>query len=133
MKTHLYTCLFLVAIILFFISCKKEKDNQTTSQKVIGTWQMQSDIYHENVQGVEYSDTTLGMGATLEFKTNGKVYYNFLGQQDSANYTIKSDSVIDIVDVDTYDIKTLTTNQFVLFSKSVDSSGTYEETINLIK
>ena len=94
---------------------------------------MQSDIYHENVGGVDYSDTTRGMGTTLEFRTSGKVYYDFLGQQDSSDYIINSDSVLTIVDVDTYDIKTLTNNQFVLFTKATDSSGTYEETINLIK
>lgn len=133
MKKHLYCCLFISATTLFFISCKKEKDNQTTSQKVIGTWQVQSDIYHENVNGVEYSDTTGGMGASIEFRTSGKVYYDFLGQQDSSEYIINSDSVLTIVDVDTYDIKTLTNNQFVLFTKAADSSGAYEETINLVK
>ena len=61
MKTIINSVLLIVLLTLFFAACKKKSAGLTTAEKVQGTWQLQSDIYHQHVGGVDYSDTTWEM------------------------------------------------------------------------
>lgn len=105
----------------------------TTAEKVQGTWQLQSDIYHEFVNGENNSDTTSGISSTIEFRKDGKVYANIQGEKDTSAYSLSGDTQI-IMDQDqTYEIKTLTSNSFILYSKETQGADYYEETISLKK
>ena len=125
--------LLLILIVFSFTACKKKQVTLTTAEKVQGTWQLQSEIYHQNVGGVDFSDTTLGNGATIEFRNDNKVYSDIQGQKDTSVYILTGDTQITLNGTDTYDIKSLTSNLFVLYTKQTQGSDYYEGTITLIK
>ncbi len=133
MKTIINSVLIIALLTLFFAACKKKSAGLTTAEKVQGTWQLQSDIYHQHVGGVDYSDTTLGNGATIEFRSDNKAYSDFNGQKDTAVYTLSGDTQIVLNGTNTYDIKALTSNSFVLYTKQTQGADYYEETISLLK
>ncbi|MDE3182621.1 MAG: lipocalin family protein [Bacteroidota bacterium] len=133
MKAIIKYPLLFILLVFFFAACKKKQVPLTTAKKIQGTWQLQSEIYHQNVGGVDYSDTTLGNGATIEFRSDNKAYSDFQGQKDTAVYTLTGDTQITLNGTDIYDIKTLTSNQFVLYSKQTQGADYYEGTITLVK
>ena len=133
MKAIIKYSLLFILLVFFFAACKKKQVTLTTAEKIQGTWQLQSEIYHQNVGGVDYSDTTLGNGATIEFRSDNKAYSDFQGQKDTAVYTLTGDTQITLNGTDIYDIKTLTSNQFVLYSKQTQGADYYEGTITLVK
>ena len=133
MKKIIRSFLIITLIAFLFSACKKKEAQLTTAEKVQGTWQLQTDIYHEFVSGVDQSDTTLGVNATIEFRNDGKVYSNNQGMKDTSTYTLSGDTKI-IVDGDqNFDIKALTSNSFVLYTKVVQGADYTEETISLKK
>ena len=133
MKAIIKYSLLFILLVFFFAACKKKQVTLTTAEKIQGTWQLQSEIYHQNVGGVDYSDTTLGNGDTIEFRSDNKAYSDFQGQKDTAVYTLTGDTQITLNGTDIYDIKTLTSNQFVLYSKQTQGADYYEGTITLVK
>ena len=133
MKKIIKYPLLVILLVFFFAACKKKQVTLTTAEKVQGTWHLQTDIYHQHVGGVDYSDTTLGNGATIEFRSDNKAYSDFQGQKDTAVYTLTGNTQITLNGTDTYDIKTLTSNQFVLYSKKTQGADYFEETITLVK
>ena len=133
MKAIIKYSLLFILLVFFFAACKKKQVTLTTAEKIQGTWQLQSESYHQNVGGVDYSDTTLGNGATIEFRSDNKAYSDFQGQKDTAVYTLTGDTQITLNGTDIYDIKTLTSNQFVLYSKQTQGADYYEGTITLVK
>jgi hypothetical protein len=132
MKKQLFYLLLIALGTFFFVSCNKKKLTLTTADKIIGTWQVQSDIYHQKVGSYDYTDTVSTSG-TIEFRNDNRVYSDIQGQKDTAVYTIDSDTQLTIVGVDTYQIKTLTDHQLVLYVVVTNSTGLYEETISLLK
>jgi hypothetical protein len=133
MKKIIKYPLLVILLVFFFAACKKKQVTLTTAEKIQGTWQLQTEIYHQYVGGVNYSDTTLGNGATIEFRSDSKAYSDFQGQKDTSVYTLTGDTQITLNGTDIYDIKTLTSNQFVLYSKQTQGADYYEGTITLIK
>ncbi len=133
MKKIIKYPLLVILLVFIFAACKKKQVTLTTAEKVQGTWQLQNDIYHQHVGGVDYSDTTLGNGATIEFRSDNKAYSDFQGQKDTAVYTLTGDTQITLNGTDIYDIKTLTSSSFVLYSKKTQGADYYEETISLVK
>ena len=133
MKKIIHSFLIITLIAFLFSACKKKDVKLTTAEKVQGTWQLQTDIYHEFVSGVDHSDTTTALNATLEFSNDGKVYSVYQGQKDTTTYTLSGDTQI-IIDLDqTYEIKTLTSSSLVLYNKEIQGADYYEETISLKK
>lgn len=133
MKKIIRSFLIITLIAFLFSACKKKDVQLTTAEKVQGTWQVQTDINHEVLNGVDQSDTTLGVNTTIEFRNDGKVYSNNNGEKDTTTYTLSGDTHI-IIDIDqTYEIKTLTSNSFVLYNKEIQGAGYTEETISLKK
>ena len=133
MKKLIYSLLIISILSLLFTACKKKEVELTTAEKVHGTWQLQTDIYHEMVGGVEFSDTTKGSGESVEFRGNGYAYSNYQGQTDSSAYTITGDTQITLEGTGTFTIKSLTGNSFVLYMKESSGADFYEETISLAK
>lgn len=132
MKKYFIYFLVISLTTFLFAACKKKKVTLTTSDKIIGTWQVQSDIYHQKVGTYDYTDT-ISTSGTIEFRNDNKVYSDIQGQKDTAVYTIDSDTQLTIVGVDTYQIKTLTDHQLVLYVAVTNTTGLYEETISLLK
>jgi major membrane immunogen (membrane-anchored lipoprotein) len=124
-----------IAVSAFLLTaCKKNDTKASTAQKIQGTWQVKSEIYNEHINGADHIDTTLGTSnTTIEFRNDGKVYSNFFGQKDTAAYTLVGDTQITIDSVNTYDIKTLTSNSLVLYTKELDGTDYYEETLSLMR
>ena len=133
MKKIIHTFLIITLIAFLFSACKKKDVKLTTAEKVQGTWQIQTDIYHEFVNGVDHSDTTSGINATIEFRNDGKVYSNYQGQKDTTTYTLSGDTQMILSGNETYDIKELTSNSFILYTKAVQGADYSEETISLKK
>lgn len=133
MKINIKLFLFFCLITSFFIACEKKSTTANTAEKILGIWTLQSDIYHQHVGGIDYSDTTLGMGSTIEFRSDNKAYSDFQGQKDTAVYTLNGDAQITIIGTGTYDIKTLTSNLFILYLNKSQGADYYEETISLFK
>jgi len=133
MKKIFQSLLIITLISFLFSACKKKDVQLTTAEKVQGTWQLQTDIYHEFVSGTDYSDTTTGPNSTLEFRNDGKVYSDLQGQKDTSTYTLTGDNQIVINGNITFDIKTLTTNLFVLYTKQTQGADYSEETLSLKK
>jgi len=133
MKNIFHSLLIITLFSFLFSACKKKDVQLTTAEKVQGTWQLQTDIYHEFINGIDQSDTTIGANMTIEFRNDGKVYSNNQGQKDTTTYTLSGDTQIIIDQDQIYQIKTLTSNSFILYYKETQGADFSEETITLKK
>ncbi len=133
MKKIINSFLVIVLLSFLFAACKKKDVKLTTAEKVQGTWQLQTVVYHQFVSGVDSSYTDTGVNSTIEFRNDGKAYSDDQGQKDTTTYTLSGDTQIILAGIITYDIKTLTSNSFVLYTKQVQGADYYEETVSLIK
>ncbi|MEO7121002.1 MAG: hypothetical protein ABIY62_07895 [Ginsengibacter sp.] len=123
----------LVLAVFFFTSCKKDKP-QTTVQKVQNKWTYVNSVENDHDSTGDHITTTPGAsGDYIQFNSDGTVISVVDGQSDSVSYSVISDTQISI-DSELYTIKTLSSNQFVLYFKQTVSSTEYSEvTINLKK
>lgn len=130
MKKILSAFAILAFLTVSFTACKKEK-NQTTSEKIVGTWQMNKLVYNAHTNGADniISTTAFTANDKYEFRKDGTVYASYQGQSDSSTYTITADNKLTITDDDTYDIKTLDGHTLVIYSKSVSGSDYVETTV----
>lgn len=133
MKKIIHSFLIITLLAFVFGACKKKDVKLTTAEKVQATWHLQSDIYHEFVNGVDFSDTAMAINATIEFRNDGKAYSVSESGKDTTTYTLSGDTKLIIAGDQSYDIKELTSNSFVLYSKEIDGTDYYEETITLKK
>lgn len=120
----------LMALVIGFTSCKKDEE-KLTQEKVLGKWGVESIIFASLVSGVFDTETQPGNPADyLDFRANGKVYAMTDGDKDTLAYTIISENSIKIDD-DTFVIKALTDNSFVLYAKVTEGANYFEQTLNL--
>ena len=134
MKKIILTLAAIASVAFLLIACKKNDTKTSTAQKIQGTWQVKSEIYNEHSNGADHIDTTFGTAnTTIEFRNDGKVYSDFFGQKDTAFYLLVGETQITIDSVNTFDIKTLTSNSLILYSKELDGVDYYEETLSLIR
>ena len=122
------TMIVLLAGTALFTACKKtDTTTTTTTQKVLGKWAIVSNVSTEKFQGNEHTTTTPGTAADFaDFRTDGKIYSHSEGSFDTSSYKIVSDLLISI-DGDTAQIKTLTSNSMVLYSKQMFNANDYTE------
>jgi len=134
MNKTIKSALFVCLLAFFLVACKKDSATPGAAEKILGTWTLQSDIYHQYVGGTDYSDTTLGMGTTFKFASDGTASIEIPGQGTTSSvYYLTGDTKITIGGTNNYDIKTLTSNALVLYSKHEQGADYYEETISLNK
>jgi hypothetical protein len=126
------------AAIALFSACKK-KDvvvAKTTAEKVLGKWNLSSYVDNSYYSSQNHLTTYTGLaGDYTDFRADGKAYSLFQNSRDTVAYNVASDTKI-TVDGESYDIKTLTDNQFILYTKSLSPSNPanyYETTVNLAK
>ena len=126
MKTVLLSMITCAAL---FTACKKDKE-KTTTEKVQATWNVNSYAYNDFYNNTAHPFNITGVaGDYVEFRADGKAYSKFGGNKDTVAYSISGDNKI-VFDSETFDIKTLTDNQFVMYSKLVSPTAPseYEET-----
>jgi hypothetical protein len=73
-----------------------------------------------------------GNGATFDFQTNGNVVMSLDGVIESHQYTITSDSKVNIEGY-IYEIRNLTAHRVTLFLRDEDSPGSYAEVEQTLK
>jgi hypothetical protein len=113
-------------------ACKKKDVEKTTAEKISGRWNVVSDISNDYFSNQDHRATIIGLATDYaDFRADGKVYAQIGGQKDTSIYTIVSDNKINF-EGDVTDIRTLTENQFVLYSKSPYGTSSYfERTLSL--
>ncbi|MDQ6845115.1 MAG: hypothetical protein M3Z92_12305 [Bacteroidota bacterium] len=129
-KLYLFTMGFIISASVL-ISCKKDKE--TTAQKVQHNWTIVSQIDNSHDDSGDYRDTTLsvnGSGDFIKFNSDGTFNIQFEGTTDTGNYSIISDTQMSI-NGQTATILTLTSSQFVIYSKEGSATEYDESTFNL--
>jgi hypothetical protein len=123
------TFIALLAVVTL-ASCKKQKE-KTTQEKISGKWNIVSIVDNDYYSGSSHVTTYTGTASDyLDFKNDGTVFVSFTGITNNSNYGLIGDTKI-WIENDNYDIKTLTDNQFVLYSKDSYGSDYYESTMTL--
>lgn len=129
---------FTLCFIFCLISCKK-KDNKEDLNIVLkmleGKWTFLSYQTNQHYSGNDHLNTVSGsIGDYMNFAAGGKLYLRLQTFQDTSLYSLFSSSRMVIDGVDTFDLKTLTESQLILYRKKVSSSTDYyEQTYNLQK
>jgi outer membrane lipoprotein-sorting protein len=128
--------LLLIMIVSLFSACKKKDVEKTTTEKVLGIWKINNIVYKEIYNGTTNNSSYNGIVTdVMDFRADGKIYWNFSGVKDTSVYSILSDSKLQF-DGDQFDIRTLTDNQMSLYNKDISTSNpanTFESTYNLSK
>jgi hypothetical protein len=124
--------LLLITGAILFSACKKDKTEEpvvkTVAQKVVAKWNAINFVENDFYNNTPHITTTPAVaGDYADFRTDGKVYSQFLGMKDTVAYSIVNDNTIKI-DGDNYEIKTLTDNQFILYNKFINSTTPLEFT-----
>jgi hypothetical protein len=131
------TSAILVLIITFYLpACKKSDKAQTTLEKIQGKWQLVTDVENDHIAGQDDITTyTGGPSDIIDFRADGKAYFNIIGTQDTdtLGYTVSGDTKI-VFEATQFDIITLTSNLFIIHDKEVITGSDFtEETITLKK
>ena len=137
MKKFITSIAAATILICSMPGCKKSSDTQqppqTTLQKIQAKWFLATDVYNDHYSGTDHIVTQLGANDYVEFKTDGNVFSSVSGSTNTTTYSLISDTKLK-VDTDIYDIKTLTSNSFILYIKTLYSGSDYdEETITFKK
>ncbi len=125
----------MITCAALFTACKKDKE-KTTSEKVLGKWNVTNTVNNSFYNNTAHVTTQNGIaGDYADFRADGNVYSKDGTYLDTAAYSITVDNKL-VYDGETFDIRTLTDNQFVLYSKYVypNTPANYEETtLNLYR
>ena len=119
----------MITCAALFTACKKDKE-KTTSEKVLGKWSVTNTVDNSFYNNTAHVTTRAGLAADYaDFRSDGKLYSKDGIYLDTVAYSITVDNKI-ILDGETFDIRTLTDNQFVLYNKYVypNTPSNYDET-----
>lgn len=125
--------------ISFVFACKKKvdknNDNSATIEKLQSRWTFLNYTTNNYYSNSDHLNTISGTaGDYLEFVSGGRLYLRLLSFTDTSTYSVISNNRIVFDNTDTFDIKTLTESQLVLYNKKVYPKGEYQEqTYNLQK
>lgn len=135
MKKILTLMLIAALIMGGMASCKKNDSTpKTTLQKIQAKWQLVSYQENDHYSGMDHiQNLTGGPDDYLDFRTDGKVYVSFFGTRDTSVYALSGDTKVVMDGSFILDIKTLTDNSFILYSKDVFGADYYEQTFTLKK
>ncbi len=133
MKKIITSLAVVTLIVLCNTACKKtetQQPQQSTLQRIQAKWQLQSWVENDHISGTDHITTITGNANDyIDFRTDGKVYSSISGNMDVATYSLTgSDTKILIDGTDTYDIKTLTSNSFILYIKQLSGGSDFDET-----
>lgn len=138
MKKIITSITMLMLLAFYLPSCKKTdtQQEQSTLQKIQAKWSLVSIIDNDHYAGADHISTTTGTATDyFEFKTDGKIYYSVSGFTDVVTYSLVNNNTQILIDgSETYDIKTISANSFVMYRKELRSGSDYdEETLTLRK
>lgn len=138
MKKIISSFVIVALITMYLQACKKSDTTtpapQTTLQKIQYKWGLERIVSNDHYAGVDHSSATIGTSSDyFEFKTDGKVYYSISGFTDVVTYSLINDTKILIDGTETYEIKTLTANSFVLYQKNIRNATDYDEETIIMK
>ena len=127
------TSIVVVALITFYLSACKKNDQlpQTTLQKIQNKWTLVNIVDNYRYFGSDHITTSLFASTDYwDFRTDGKIYMS----TGSLNiYSLPSDTTKILISGWTYDIKTLTSNSFIIYLKEEGINGRiydfFEETM----
>ena len=128
--------LMLIALItLHLAACKKkDKQPQTTMEKIQGKWFLQNETDNEHSSGQDNITTTAGgPNDIIDFRSDGKVYSDVFGTKDTSTYTLSGDTKIVLAGTEIFDIKTLSSNSFILYNKQIFAADDYDEVTITLK
>jgi len=121
----------MLALSVLVFSCKKD-DDKSTSELVVGKWNVIDVIEHKYDNGVSKRDTTEYTPGieTMELTKDGKAYYyaefsNGSSARDTMVYTVSGSKLI--LDGDIFEISKITGSEMQLYSKYVYSATEYDE------
>jgi len=123
--------LLLILGVIFFSGCKKSTtDRITTQDQLLGKWKVATITEEDIVSGLPQTNTYTGQTADyIDFRDDGKVYYNVDANLDTFTYHILNDQLL-VQDIsDSFSIITLTSTNFT----ERHTSGSYKYTEYLYK
>lgn len=94
MKNLLFKSLMIIGFTTVLVACEKDDSSstaQSTNAALIGTWEATTARNINKESGVIVEDSTTTLPAwlyTTTFYANGTVINSFLGDQDTAKYTL---------------------------------------------
>ena len=116
--------------IIYLPACTKPTDNQppqTTLQKVQAKWQLVNIVDNDHYSGSDHISTTTGSSTDyFDFRTDGNIYYSIGSYKDTVTYSLPTDTKILINGTETYDIKTITSNSFIIYQKDINANNAAE-------
>jgi hypothetical protein len=132
MKKIINSIAIALLLLCFLPACKKDDNPLTTLQKIQGEWLLQSLVTNDHYSGADHISTQSGASSDkFDFRSDGNLYFTFAGTTDKVSYILSGDTKIIIDGTDTFDIKTLTSNSFVIYKKEFFGADYEEVTINL--
>ncbi len=125
MKKNILHAVFLTALL--FAACKKNNNNPS-SPSLVGKWGLVNEniIDVENGIGVDTINYTVTQADYVDFRSDNKVYSSVAGILDTSAYQLLNNNKVQI-DVDTFDIQSLTSTSAKLYSKVYDDDSTYSK------
>jgi hypothetical protein len=132
-RKNIFSLLPLFALALFvFTGCNKEKDVAPSTEKYIGVWKLDKYTYSMIAGGTsEPWSTTTGTTQTVEFKADGKIVdKDISGTETIGTWKLESNKMIvtfpsetttDEIESGTYEVKTITDTNLVLYQKKVQT------------
>lgn len=121
-----------IASVLIFAACKKNND-KPSSPSLVGKWSLVSEniIDVENGIGVDTINYTGNAADYVDFRSDHYVYSSVASITDTSAYQILNNNKV-VIDIDTFDIQSLTATAASLYSKVFDDDSTYSKiTLNL--
>jgi hypothetical protein len=117
----------VIASLLFIAGCKKD-DKNTSNPSLQNKWGLESTSYNTVEDGVPVGpDNYTGVAADyVDFRKDNKVY-SFVDQvYDTSDYQLVGSNKV-VIDVDTFQIQTLTESASTLYEKIIFDPQNYEE------
>jgi hypothetical protein len=117
----------IVIALLFIAGCKKD-DKNTSNPSLQNKWGLESTSYNIVEDGVPVGpDNYTGVAADyVDFRKDNKVY-SFVDQvYDTSDYQLLGSNKV-VIDVDTFQIQTLTESASTLYEKITYDPQNYEE------
>jgi hypothetical protein len=117
----------IIALVLFVASCKKD-DKNTSNTSLQNKWGVESTSYNSVEDGVPLgSDDYTGVAADyVDFRKDNKVYSYVDQEYDTSDYKLLGSNQV-IIDVDTFQIQTLTQSATTLYTKVIFDAQNYDE------
>ncbi len=122
---------FILGLLIFSSSCKKE-DEETTATKLQHRWTVNSFTENERIDGEDNMATRpAGASDYMEFTSAGTVNLRLESTDFSLPYSVTAENKL-LLGAQSFDIQTLNNNTFVIYSKEMQDVNNYSEvTINM--